>query len=113
MKKVYALTTDIDTQAKKIFEIKDPGLFLSRVLGVSLTAAAILTLAYLIWGAIDWLMSEGEPEKLKSARNKIIHTLAGLALIAIVWLLWRLTIYFLGIGTVGEGPGPTIFHFPK
>lgn len=98
-----AVKTDIRSAAKGVFEITDLGTFLRGILSMAIVSGAILTLVYLIWGAIDWLMSDGEPEKLKAARNKIIHALVGLALLALVWLIWRLTLLFLGVGTVEEG----------
>ena len=92
-----------EVEAKNAFEITDIGVLLKNVLSISLAAAAILAFAYLMWGAIDWLVSEGDQEKLKSAKNKITHALIGLAIMALVWLIWRLTIYFLGIGVISEG----------
>ncbi len=100
-----AVETKIGPEAEKIFEIKDLGLFFKNILKLGIIAAAILALAYLIWGAIDWLMSEGDQEKLKSARNKITHALAGLAIMALVWLLWTLALHFLGLGEVTPGSG--------
>ena len=105
MLNVLSITTRIgeEAEAKNAFEITDIGILLKNTLNIGLIIAAILALAYLIWGAIDWLMSEGDQEKLKSARLKITHALIGLAIMALVWLIWLLTIYFLGIGTVSEG----------
>lgn len=103
MTKAYALETKIGPEAEKFFEIKDIGVFLKNILGIGITLAAILTFAYLVWGGIDWLMSEGDQEKLKSARGKITHALIGLGLIALTWLIWRLVLYFLGIGEVSSG----------
>jgi len=102
---VYAVATKIgeEAEAKNAFEITDIGVLLKNVLSVALIGAAILTFAFLIWGAIDWLMSEGDQEKLKNAKNKITHALIGLTLMALVWLIWRMTIYFLGIGVISEG----------
>ena len=97
------MTTDIQTEADKIFEIKKVGPLISNSLGTAILIAAILTLAYLVWGAIDWVTSEGDTEKLKKAQNKITHAIIGLAIMAAVWLIWRLAIYFLGIGIISSG----------
>ncbi|PIS08905.1 hypothetical protein COT75_04435 [Candidatus Beckwithbacteria bacterium CG10_big_fil_rev_8_21_14_0_10_34_10] len=83
-----------------VFEIKDIGLLLSRVLSISLVIGAIIVFAYLLWGAFDWIMSEGDQEKLKSARLKITHAFIGLGILALVWLIWSVVINFLGIGEV-------------
>ena len=54
-------------------------------------AGSLIVLLFLIWGAIEWLTSEGDPEKVKNARNKIVHSLFGLGILAasyaIVWFL--------------------------
>jgi len=97
------ITTDIDTRAKEIFEIKKVGPLLKNLLGVGVIGGAIIAFAYLIWGAIDWISSQGDKQKYESARNKITHALLGLVIIAAVWLIWRLAIYFLGIGVVEQG----------
>lgn len=39
-------------------------------------------LLYFVWGAVDWLMSEGKPDKLEAAKNKITHAFIGMALLA-------------------------------
>ena len=97
------MTTDIQTEADKIFEIKKVGTLMSNSLGIAIIIAAILALAYLVWGAIDWITSTGDQEKLKSAKNKITHAVIGLAIMAAVWLVWRLAIYFLVIGVIKQG----------
>ena len=42
-----------------------------------LVIAAISLLIYLLWGAMDWLFSNGEKEKLAKAQNKIIENTNG------------------------------------
>jgi len=61
-------------------------------------------LMYLIWGAIDWLMSQGDKQKLENAKNKITHAILGLAILACVWTIWALAQYFLGL-RAGSGSG--------
>jgi hypothetical protein len=65
--------------------------FIARLWQTLVVVGSLMFIIFLIWGAIDWLMSEGDPEKLKNAKNKIIHTLFGLGLLAasfaIVWFV--------------------------
>ena len=67
------------------------GSLIARLWQTAVIAGSLVLLIFLIWGAIDWLMSEGDAEKLKNARNKILHSLFGLGLLAatyaIVWFL--------------------------
>lgn len=64
---------------------------IARVWQTIVVAGALMVIVMLVWGALDWLMSEGDPEKLKNARNKIIHTMFGIGLLAasfaIVWFI--------------------------
>ena len=56
--------------------------FIARLWQTAVIAGSLMLIIYLIWGAVDWLMSEGDPEKLKNAKNKIIHSFFGLGLLA-------------------------------
>jgi len=57
---------------------------------------ALLTLVYLLWASIDWLTSEGDAEKLKAARSKLMNAIVGMGLlaasVAIVYLIDKLGI---------------------
>jgi len=69
--------------ATKLFEIISLGLTLLIIGGI------LLCLFYFIWGGIDWLMSEGEKEKIKLGRDKIAYSIVGLVIIFLSFLLIR------------------------
>ena len=46
-----------------------------------ITGAIILSLLFLLWGGIGWIMSGGEKSKIEAARKKIIYSVAGLLLV--------------------------------
>lgn len=77
----------------------DPIVGLSKLLTVfiqlSLTAGAIILLIYALWGGLDYILSEGDKEKLTKARSKMTSAFTGL-LIMIV----SLTLYGLFVGDV-------------
>jgi hypothetical protein len=64
---------------------------IARLWQTAVILGSLALIIFLIWGAIDWLISEGNPDKLKNAQNKILHSLFGLGLLAatyaIVWFL--------------------------
>ncbi len=98
-------TTNIETEVltQGHFKIKDIGLFITRLVSNILIISAIMAFGFLLWGAVNWIMSQGDKAKVEEARNRITAALMGLALVAVVYLLWRIAIYFLGIGdTVGD-----------
>lgn len=40
------------------------------------------TIVFLLWGAIDWIMSAGDEGKVSSARHKMTGAVVGLAILA-------------------------------
>lgn len=70
------------------------GAFIARLWWTIVVLGALALLFYLIWGSLDWIMSEGNEEKLKNARNKITHALVGMGILAasfaIVSLLYNI-----------------------
>jgi len=64
---------------------------IARLWQTIVVAGGLMVIIMLVWGALDWLMSEGDPEKLKNAKNKIIHTMFGVGLLAasfaVVWFV--------------------------
>ncbi|MDP4030973.1 MAG: hypothetical protein Q8P47_01675 [Candidatus Beckwithbacteria bacterium] len=101
-----AKLTNIDTEVSRtgFFKFDSIGDFVVNLFQVALILGSVLTFVYLIWGGIQWITSGGNPEAAKGAKEKITDAIAGLALLAAVWIIWRLVIYFLGITTSVRGP---------
>jgi len=71
------------------------------------TAGGLALLLFLVWGAIDWLMSEGDPEKLKSAKNKMIHAGAGMGILAASYAMVKIAEIIFGFDILQlEWPTP-------
>ncbi len=70
--------------------------FIVRMWRTIMVVGGLALLIFLIWGAVDWLMSEGDPEKLKNAKNKIIHALAGMAILAASYAIVGFTKHIFG-----------------
>lgn len=49
--------------------------------------AALLTLVYLLWAGINWVMSDGDKAKITQARNKITYAIIGLIVIFLAFFL--------------------------
>lgn len=98
MKPVFAQTTDLETLIDQSnFFQTDIGEIIGAGLQAVLIVGSLLVLGYLIWGAIDWLTSEGDKEKYTAARNKIMHAIIGLVIIAVAYVIWKILIFFLGL----------------
>lgn len=66
--------------------------FIALILRLGLIIAAIMSLLYLLWGGIDWVVSGGDKTSVENARNKIIHAIIGLTIVALLVAL----IQFIG-----------------
>lgn len=79
--------------------------FLSNLIALIYTLAAIVLIFMIMWGAWDWLTSEGDKEKLDSARKKIINALVGIVLFAAAFAIIQVMGQFTGFTFfVGQKP---------
>lgn len=75
------------------------GHIISRVLQFILPLAGVVLLFVLIWGGYDYMMSQGNAEKVKSAQAKITTGLIGFGLLIFSYLLVRLLTTIFGLQT--------------
>ena len=104
MKAAYALTTDVDTQVSSFFKIKDLGSFFFNLLQLILAIGSLAAFFYLAWGGIEFITSGGNQESIKSAKSKMTQAIVGLVILAAIWAIWRLVLYFLGLSSTTTGP---------
>lgn len=50
--------------------------------------AGFMLLTYLLWGALDWITSEGDKEKMSKAQNKITNAIVGMLLVFAVLVIF-------------------------
>ncbi len=94
------ILADVDT--KKIFgTINAPpgsefakgsnplGVLLGTGISLFLVVAGIVALIYLLWGALDWITSGGDKEKLLKARQKIQNAIIGLIIVFAALVLFN------------------------
>lgn len=55
-----------------------------------LLVAGMFLLLYLLWGAFDWIVSNGEKERITKAQSKITNALIGMVLIFVVLTVFNL-----------------------
>lgn len=76
---------------------------LGQVIGTGITyvfvVAAIIALAFLIWGGLKWIISGGEKQAVQSAKDHIIAALIGLVVIFLSYVILSLILTFFGIST--------------
>src|SRR5438552_17405424 len=82
-------------------EIKPPGdlkifglnSIIQTFISALLIVAILLSLIYVIWGAIDYIMSEGDKQRIQQARQKFIFAIIGLIIVLLSFFI---------IGAVGD-----------
>lgn len=75
----------------------DPRIIITNAFTVIIVIAIVLVLAFLIWGAFDWITSGGDKEKVAGARKKILAALIGLVILALAFVIARIAGSILGI----------------
>lgn len=127
MKKLAPLVTlagflSLTKSAFAQIQIQRPGVgyanisdFINALIRLAFIIALIVVLIMLIWGAVQWIFSGGEKEAVAGARDRIIHALIGLAILAVAFALVVIAGQFVGIDLLGrliipspDQPTPTI-----
>ncbi|NMC35871.1 hypothetical protein GYA49_02385 [Candidatus Beckwithbacteria bacterium] len=97
------VNTDIGSAVSQHGFFKDNiGTFITQIINTGLILGAILCLFYLIIGAIEWITSEGDQNKNESARKRITAAVVGLGVMACIYALWVLVLYFFGIDKISN-----------
>ena len=73
--------------------------------------ASLFLLLYLLWGALDWITSSGEKEKITKAQNKITNAVIGMVLIFVVLVAFNLVAGNL-LGIIRPGTSGWEFMIP-
>lgn len=58
----------------------DAGKIVLAIIDMLLTVGGIIAIGYVIWGGIKFVMSQGNPESIKGARQTIMNALIGLVI---------------------------------
>ncbi|KKR16257.1 MAG: hypothetical protein UT54_C0013G0007 [Candidatus Daviesbacteria bacterium GW2011_GWB1_39_5] len=70
--------------------------FLSRLIVLIYSIAGIVLLFMILWGALEWMLSGGDKEKIASARGRIFNAIIGIILFAIAFAIIRVIGQFTG-----------------
>lgn len=71
------------------------GLTLSKFINMILIVGSLFLVVFLLWGAFDWIVSEGDKEKLQKARQKLTNAVIGMILMVVA-----LTIFMVVSGDI-------------
>lgn len=72
------------------------GYYLSQILQLIILLAGLMLLVMLLWGGIQWISSGGDKGKLETARNRMLHAILGMIVLAAGIAIFSLIQTFLG-----------------
>lgn len=72
------------------------GNFFTNLIEVIYAISMVVLIFMLIWGAFDWITSEGDKEKIDKARNKIISAIIGVVILAAAFAIIQVLGVFTG-----------------
>lgn len=70
----------------------------NKIVSFLIPLAAVILFIVLVWGGINLIFSEGNPEKIKSARGKITAGVIGFLLLLFAYLIVKVISSIFGIG---------------
>lgn len=82
-----------EDQIKSIFganpvpRFKTLGDFISGLLNIAFYIAIFLAFYYLVWGAFQYMMAQGNKEELQKARARITYALIGLLVVILSYVI--------------------------
>lgn len=78
-----------------------------NILTIATTLAGIAVFIMLIYGGFSYLISGGDPEKVKKSTSILTWAIVGLIILIAVWFIFRFIEEFTGVTiTQFEIPGP-------
>lgn len=72
----------------------DAGQLISMGISWAIIVAVLVTIAYIIWGGFDYIMSGEDPKKTAAARQKITNGVIGLIIVAATWIIFKFLVSF-------------------
>lgn len=97
-------------QELKAFVNADPtgagglSLFFNNFIGLIYSAAAVIFILMILWGAWDWITSGGEKDKIQAAQRKIINAIVGILLFAVAFAVINTFGQFTGFKFFSKAP---------
>jgi len=105
--KIYSAPTDSDSLAGQI------GSIISNIMGFLTVIAGLGFLFYFLIGAVNWLVSTGDQQKITTARNQMLNAIIGLVITVAAWPVIYIIGELLGIPIANPADLIKQITFPK
>lgn len=84
------------------------GTIVSFVVAFIIIVAFLLALVFIVIGALQWITSGGDKQKVADARNHIIAAVIGLIIVSLSFVIINVVISALGLGSLTTLQIPTL-----
>ena len=74
---------------------------LVNVISIFFAVGGLGVLIYFVWGAVDWILSGGDKEKVAGARKKMTNAIIGLVLLSLSYVIINLVGSIVGFNPLG------------
>lgn len=95
--KIGNQTIDSPLVDKNGNQYQNLGQIIGAVTNFLIPIGAVILLFVLIWGGYDFMLSQGSPDKIKSARSKIVSGIVGLVLMVFAFIIAKFISYLFDI----------------
>lgn len=75
---------------------------------ILLVAAVILSVIFLVYGGVKWILAGGDKQGIESARGMIVGAIVGLVIAFAAFFLFNLILYLFGVSGTGALTIPTL-----
>lgn len=75
---------------------------ISRVFTLLITVAILISVGFLIYGGIRWIISGGDKTAVESARNHVVAAIVGLVISLVAFFIIQFVLGLVGVNT-GDG----------
>lgn len=86
-------------QANSLFKFTTLGQFITSLVSLIMSLAALIAFLFLLWGGMMWITASGNKENLQAAKDRIMNAITGFAITACAYVIWQLLLRFFGLST--------------
>ena len=80
MSRLYTLIAAVTTP-DGVPEVKIDNDLVTTIFNVVLALAGAVAVVFIIWGGIQFTLSQGEPNKIKKAKDTLLYSIVGLIIV--------------------------------
>jgi hypothetical protein len=71
----------------KVDNLSAVGVLLANVVAIALALAGLLAVGFIITGGVLYIMSQGQPDKIKRAKDTIVNAIIGLSITVLAYAI--------------------------